>query len=302
MSNERLRSWLWGALILATSAGLLGACNERNAKRVAQRPALLAPPPPPVAQPAMPARAGAAPGASTAAPALEITFRSRGLLLYGYITKPPGNGPFPAILYNHGSERAGGQKDPLRKFWSEHGFVFFLPHRSGHGKSQGQYFEDKGKDHSRLIRHIEEHAEEVSDGVAYMRRLPYVDKNRMIVGGCSYGGIQTVLAAERGDGLKAALDFAGGAESWASDRALHQRMKRAVDHARIPIFFIQAENDYNTEPTKVLGAEAQRAHKDYKAKIFPAYGTSHSDGHGGFCAHQSATWERDVLQWVRKYI
>ena len=42
-------------------------------------------------------------------------------------------------------------------------------------------------------------------GLAYVKKLAYVDSNRLVVAGCSYGGIETLLAAERGAGLKAAM-------------------------------------------------------------------------------------------------
>src|SRR5262245_53633067 len=36
----------------------------------------------------------------------QVTFRSNDLALIGYLFKPEGAGPFPAVLWNHGSERA----------------------------------------------------------------------------------------------------------------------------------------------------------------------------------------------------
>ena len=38
-------------------------------------------------------------------------------------------------------------------------------------------------------------------GIAYAKTLPFVDANRVVVAGCSFGGIQSLLAAERGGGL-----------------------------------------------------------------------------------------------------
>jgi hypothetical protein len=53
-----------------------------------------------------------------------------------------------------------------------------------------------------------------------------------------------VLGAERG-GYCAAVDASRGAESWDEAPTLRSIMLRAVQHSRIPIFFFQAENDYN---------------------------------------------------------
>src|SRR5262245_39869905 len=65
----------------------------------------------------------------------EVTFPSSNLVLHGFIYKPQGKGPFPAILYNHGSEQYPGAKPPLGQFFSSQGDVFFVPHRRGHGRS-----------------------------------------------------------------------------------------------------------------------------------------------------------------------
>ena len=89
--------------------------------------------------------------------------------------------------------------------------------------------------------------------LAYLKQLSDVDPHRIAVAGCSYGGIQTVLAveanAEQKLGLRAAIDFAGGAASWKS-LSLRDRMIRAARKANIPVLFIQAENElrFRSEP------------------------------------------------------
>src|SRR5262245_53624914 len=61
-------------------------------------------------------------------PAL-VSFPSRALTLKGFLYKPEGTGPFPAIIWNHGSEKLPGQQPDLARFYTSKGFVFFLPHR-----------------------------------------------------------------------------------------------------------------------------------------------------------------------------
>ena len=38
-----------------------------------------------------------------------ITFNSRDLTLVGFLFKPEGPGPFPAVVWNHGSEKEPGR-------------------------------------------------------------------------------------------------------------------------------------------------------------------------------------------------
>jgi carboxymethylenebutenolidase len=67
-----------------------------------------------------------------------VTFPSGDLTLQGVLYRPDGNGPFPAILYNHGS--AAGMLsnqafDALGPVFTRHGWVFFGPYRRGQGLS-----------------------------------------------------------------------------------------------------------------------------------------------------------------------
>jgi dipeptidyl aminopeptidase/acylaminoacyl peptidase len=170
----------------------------------------------------------------------EVSFPSGKLMLHGFLYRPRGSGPFPAILYNHGSEEKPGSKPALGEFFSSNGYVFFVPHRRGHGRSpndstvESLYAQGAA---GRIALH-EIHLEDQLAALAYLKQLSHVDSHRIAVAGCSYGGIQTVLAveanAEQKLGLRAAVDFAGGAESWKS-LSLRSRMVRAVRNATIPV-------------------------------------------------------------------
>ena len=47
-----------------------------------------------------------------------ITFTSGDLALKGFIWKPEGPGPFPAILWNHGSEKLPGAVDSVASYFN----------------------------------------------------------------------------------------------------------------------------------------------------------------------------------------
>src|SRR5262245_51833954 len=64
-----------------------------------------------------------------------VAFQSGDKLLHGYLARPEGAGPFPAVIFNHGSESNPGARKPLEKFYTDLGFVVFEPHRTGHGLS-----------------------------------------------------------------------------------------------------------------------------------------------------------------------
>src|SRR5215467_4599595 len=77
-----------------------------------------------------------------------VHFQNEGVVLGGELFKPTGNGPFPAILYNHGSapgmlnSQASKVIGPL---FASKGWVFFMPYRRGQGLSSeaGPYIGDE---------------------------------------------------------------------------------------------------------------------------------------------------------------
>ena len=232
----------------------------------------------------------------------EVTFLSNGFELHGFIHRPDGQGPFPAILYNHGSERQPGSKPEIAAVFNARGYVVLVPHRRGHGRSPGPYIMDQlGKGPSRggrMVEILEEQVGDVVAALAYLRQLAYIDSARMAVAGCSFGGIETMLAAERALGLRAAVAFAPGAMTWDSTPEIRERLITAAQKSRVPIFLLQAENDYNLAPSRTLAKELERAGKPYKMQIFPAYGTTPQDGHGGFCVKGGDRWGAAVLEFL----
>src|SRR5436190_21470274 len=92
---------------------------------------------------------GSAAGAATQAPALSkerVAFKSHGLTLTGFLFRPEGRGPFPAIVWNHGSEKnpgGGPQFDTVARIFVPRGYVVFAPIRRGHAMSDGSYITDQ---------------------------------------------------------------------------------------------------------------------------------------------------------------
>jgi len=226
----------------------------------------------------------------------EVTFPSGKLVLHGFLYRPRGSGPFPAILYNHGSEEKPGWKPELGELFSSRGYVFFVPHRRGQGRSPNDSYVEslRAQGVAGAIALHETHLEDQLSALVYLRQLSDVDPHRIAVAGCSYGGIQTVLAveanAEQKLGLRATIDFAGGSESWRS-LSLRDRMVRAIRKADIPVLFIQAENDYDLGPSRTLAAELERLGKPHKMIIFLPYRNTRAEGHGGFCSRATNVWE-----------
>ena len=100
--------------------------------------------------------------------------------------------------------------------------------------------------------------------------------------------------------VDAAIDSAGGAQSWTQAPVLQSRMARAVRNAKAPIFFFQAANDYDLAPSKTLAAAMKSAGKTAELKIYPPYGRSTQDGHS-FGYFGSAVWADDVFRFLGEH-
>ncbi len=91
--------------------------------------------------------------------------------------------------------------------------------------------------------------------------------------------------------------------NWDADdsRAVRERMLAAVENAKIPIYFIQAANDYSTRPTTELSERMRQVGKPHEAKIYPAFGATNQRAHG-FCRNGSAIWSEDVFRFLAQYM
>ena len=245
---------------------------------------------------------------------LQVTFPANGLTLAGCVVKPAGPGPFPAIIWNHGSE----QNPPCgRRFVSDlyvsHGYAVFYPIRHGHAGSPGEYIGDAIKramqDHRRredgnaeVVKIHEFYNLDVQAAVAWFKHQPYVDSTRMVVTGLSFGGIQTLLTAEKGLGVKAFVAFAPAAMSWDGNEALRHRLLEAIRKAPAPIFILQAHNDYSLGPSDFLGPVTRDKGAPNDAKVYPDHGKTPQEGHGGFALDSAGvqTWKDDVLAFLAR--
>ena len=223
---------------------------------------------------------------------LISTFPSGSLVLHGVLFKPEGKGPFPAVLFNHGS-----YKDPsdaveaLGPVFASRVWVMFAPHRRGQGLSAeaGAYIQDQiraswqkgGVDEAAvtMTRLLEtDHLSDQIAGFEWLKKQEFVSTNRIAVFGNSFGGIESLLGIGKLP-YCAGVDASGGAESWSKAAELQTAMKHAARNSHGPIFLLQAENDYDLAPSFVLASEMKDAGKSFQLSVYPSYGNSEEEGH-----------------------
>jgi carboxymethylenebutenolidase len=253
-----------------------------------------------------------------------VAIHNGSLTLHALLWRPQGRGPFPAILFNHGSgrtrqdlERLGPyelQAPVLGPVFARRGYAFLYLFRRGVGLSADQgtnaidamnrEFAAHGQEGRNAIQLRLLENEDMSDalaGLTFIRKLPEVDGRKVAAIGHSFGGPLTLLLAEREPTLRAAVIFSGAGYSWDRSPELRARLLAAVDRTAVPVFLIYAANDYSLAPAKGLDARLQQLGKPHRLKIYPPIGRTPDDGHG-FLYLGVNIWEPDVFAFLDEYV
>jgi len=253
-----------------------------------------------------------------------VTIPCGSLHLKGLLWKPGGIGPFPAVLFNHGSgsdaEHTAGMTmteaaGKLAPVFLRHGYAFLYLFRRGQGLSadQGSYIGDvlrheeavKGAEasqHLQLVLLRTDYLDEVMSGLAFLKTTSGIDARRIAVIGHSFGGQLALLVAQRDPKVRATVAFDGAAHhSWQRSAEVREELLNAVGNAAAPIMLVQASNDYSTAPSRDLAAELERLHKPHVLRIYSPVGRTPDDGHDAVYL-ATTVWEEDVFQFLDKYV
>jgi pimeloyl-ACP methyl ester carboxylesterase len=148
------------------------------------------------------------------------------------VRKPDGPGPFPTVVFNHGSTGRGDAPESFRRSWwspaasayfVERGWMVVFPQRRGRGASDGRYDEGFETDRSRYaclpalsLPGVERAIEDLDAVMSHLRSRRDVLHSRILLAGQSRGGILSIAyAGERPDAVVGVVNFVGG---WMGDR------------------------------------------------------------------------------------
>lgn len=266
--------------------------------------------------------AGACLAADQAPPEIVLVPSGK-LVLKGFLWRPVGPSPFPAVLFVHGSGtdalHTGGFEmkeaaEKLAPVFVKHGYVFLYLCRRGQGLSVGQgvFMQDllqreqasggtNARERLQYTLMTTDQLDDVLAGISFLKALAGVDAHRIAIVGHSFGGQLALLAAERDQQLRAAITFAAAANSWARSSEIRDRLLLAAREIKAPLMLLHAENDYSTAPGKALAEELKLLGKPHSLKIYPPVGQTSEDGHN-FVYTQIPLWETDVFGFLDQHI
>ncbi|OBV39702.1 Dienelactone hydrolase [Janthinobacterium psychrotolerans] len=201
------------------------------------------------------------------------------------VFRPPGAGPFPLLLMNHGKQPGPARRQPRERFiymateFVRRGYAVMLPMRAGYAGSSGSY-RDHGCD---MAANAAGQARDVRDALAYARRQSWVDASRIVLAGQSYGGLAALsLATQRLPGVRGVLNFAGGlriddgACDWQA--ALTQAFAALGAASQVPSLWLYGENDAYFAPPLVRRLYQAYTAAGGQAELL-AYGAFKRDAH-----------------------
>jgi dienelactone hydrolase len=144
------------------------------------------------------------------------------------IFKPPGPGPFPLAVFNHGSIGRYATPGLVKQTWvslevadllNKQGWLVAFPQRRGRGKSDGLYEEERNSfgDTGRAVSAADRALTDVNAAIAVLRRRQNVSPGPVLIGGQSRGGVLSIAyAGMRPEQTLGVINFVGG---WFSEKA-----------------------------------------------------------------------------------
>jgi dienelactone hydrolase len=204
--------------------------------------------------------------------------------------KPPGEGPFPLAVINHGSTGKGNNPALFTETWfdvgiadvlNERGWIVAFPQRRGRGKSDGKYDEGFSPERTKgytceadvSLAGADRALHDIGAAISALKRRPDVAASRILIGGQSRGGVLSVAySGAHAEQIFGVINLVGGwvGDSCVTVNAVNQSLFEQGGRFKRPTLWLYGRHD-------------------------PFYSISHS--RGNFAAFQKAGGQGSFLEF-----
>ena len=244
---------------------------------------------------------------------LIVSFPGASGMMLGYLYRPAGDGPFPAVIFHHRDHKSLMKSelvhlDKLVAFFTSKGYMLFLPDRHPDTFTTDEFSPElqkklaaKNPDAATKDRRIMERYEiinrDVVASVEWLKRQPDVNTNQVILLGLASGAMQSLAALTKVD-VSAAVLFSPAATSWSDGAVVRNWLISSTRTAKAPILLIYTD-DQSLAPATALGPELDRKGKPNRMIIYPVAGQT-SSLIANFVTEGIDVWGEDALKFLKQ--
>ena len=229
--------------------------------------------------------------------------------------KPPGEGPFPLAVINHGSTGRGNNPALFTETWfdvgiadflNERGWIVAFPQRRGRGKSDGKYDEGFSPERPKgytceadvSLAGGERALHDIGAAISALKRRPDVAASRILIGGQSRGGVLSVAySGAHPEQIFAVINFVGG---WVGDacpiaKTINQTLFQQGARFKRPTLWLYGRNDpmYSISHSRENFAAFQKAGGQGAFLEFDALG-----GYGHGVINHRQLWSAPIRDYL----
>lgn len=223
------------------------------------------------------------------------------------VFRPNGPGPFPLLIINHGKEAGDPGLQRRDRFifmataFVKRGYAVMVPMRQGFAQSTGIYA-DYGCD---MTANGYAQAADVLDAIAFARDLSWIDDDRIVIAGQSYGGLATIALGTRSvPGVRGLINFAGGLRDDGNHCDWRAELVRAFGiyggSNKIPSLWMYGINDSLFGPELVARMHTAFVGAGGRARLHE-FGAFKRDSHGMLASRDGEKiWGQEAEQFLQQ--
>ena len=223
------------------------------------------------------------------------------------VFQPNGPGPFPLLIINHGKDAVAPRQQQRERFivmataFVKRGYAVMVPMRQGFSNSTGRYREFG----CNMTANGYAQANDVRDVVHFARQQNWIDGERIVIAGQSYGGMATVaLGAQHLPGVRGLINFAGGLRDDTNNCDWRAALVRAFGTYgtanKTASLWLYGANDSLFEPKLVAHMHDAFVRSGGHARLVE-YGAFKRDAHGMLASRDGEkVWWRETEAFLKQ--